>query len=126
MTYSFQVLAVIISPIFITYNDTAGIYMENSTHSLNMTVKYPFDYNNKTVVYTDEDAPLNNFNFDPAIEVCAKLFVGVSVVTCIAALATLLVSCVVHRNERVANKVLIAVSTHIFFSLYFLFVQNIF
>ena len=85
--------------------------MLNSTNSLNITVKYPFDYNNDTVVYTDEDGPLNNFNFDPAIKVCAQLFVGVTVVTCITAIATLLMSCAVHRNERVANKTLIAVST---------------
>ena len=89
--------------------------MQNSANSFNITVKYPFDYNNDTVVYTDEDAPLKSFNFDPAIPVCAKLFVGVTVITCIAALATLLMSCAVHRNERMANKVLISVSMYKYF-----------
>ena len=85
--------------------------MENSNKSFNITVKYPFDYNNSTVVYTDEDAPLDSFNFDPAIRVCAQLFVGVVIVTGITAVATLVMSCAVHKNERVTYKVSIAVST---------------
>ena len=89
--------------------------MTNTTKSLNFTVKYPFEYNNETIVYTGEDNPVGNFNFDPAIEACVKLFVGVSVVTCFAAVTTLIVGCLVHRNEQKANKVLIAVSTLFFF-----------
>lgn len=65
------------------------------------------------MVYTDEDGPLDSFNFDPAIQVCAQLFVGVVIVTGITAVLTLLMSCAVHKNERVANKVLIAVSMQI-------------
>lgn len=87
-----------------------GVYVANSDKSFNITVKYPFNYNNRTVVFTDEDAPLDNFNFDPAIQVCAQLFVGVAIVTGITAALTLLMSCVVHRNERLATKVSIAVS----------------
>ena len=88
--------------------------MTNTTRSLNFTVKYPFEYNNETIVFTGEDNPVGNFNFDPAIEACVKLFVGVSVVSCFAAVTTLIVGCVVHRNEDKANKVLIAVSTLFF------------
>ena len=88
----------------------AGVYVANSDKSFNITVKYPFDYNNRTVVFTDEDAPLDSFNFDPAIQICAQLFVGVVIVTGITAAVTLLMSCAVHKNERVANKVSIAVS----------------
>ena len=106
-----QVLGLIILPLCITYNEKGGIYVTNTTQSLNFTVKYPFEYNNKTIVYTGEDSPIRNFNFDPAIEACVKLFVGVSVVTCFAAVTTLMVGCVVHRNEDKANKVLIAVSS---------------
>ena len=84
--------------------------MKNSDKSFNITVKYPFDYDNNTVVYTDEDGPPENFNFDPAIRICAQLFVGVVIVTGIAAVATLLMSCAVHKNEYAANKVSIAVS----------------
>lgn len=87
-----------------------GVYVANSDKSFNITVKYPFDYNNRTVVFTDEDAPLDNFNFDPAIQVCAQLFVGVVIVTGITAAVTLLMSCAVHKNERLATKVSIAVS----------------
>lgn len=87
-----------------------GVYVANSDKSFNITVKYPFDYNNRTVVFTDEDAPLDNFNFDPAIQVCAQLFVGVAIVTGITAAVTLLMSFAVHRNERLATKVSIAVS----------------
>lgn len=66
------------------------------------------------MVFTDEDGPLDNFNFDPAIQICAQLFVGVVIVTGITATVTLLMSCAVHKNERVANKVSIAVSIQIF------------
>ena len=86
------------------------MYVENSDKSFNITVKYPFDYNNKTVVYTGEDAPLDNYNFDSAIQICAQFFVGVVIVTGIMAIVTLLMSCAVHRNEVVASKVSIAVS----------------
>lgn len=82
--------------------------MLNSNKSLNFTVKYPFNYDNTTIVYTDEDAPIDSFKFDSAIQVCVKLFVGVTVITCIAAVAVLLVSCAVHRNEKMGYKVLIA------------------
>lgn len=102
------VLGLIIFPLCITYNEKGGIYVTNTTRSLNFTVKYPFEYNNETIVFTGEDNPVGNFNFDPAIEACVKLFVGVSVVTCFAAVTTLIVGCVVHRNEDKANKVLIA------------------
>ena len=91
-----------------------GVYVTNSDKSFNITVKYPFDYNNRTVVFTDEDGPLDSFNFDPAIQVCAQLFVGVVIVTGIAAAVTLLMSCAVHKNERVANKVSITVSMETF------------
>ena len=110
-----QVLGLIIFPLCITYNEKGGIYVTNTTRSLNFTVKYPFEYNNETIVFTGEDNPVGNFNFDPAIEACVKLFVGVSVVSCFAAVTTLIVGCVVHRNEDKANKVLIAVSTLLFF-----------
>ena len=90
------------------------MYVTNSDKSFNITVKYPFDYNNRTVVFTDEDGPLDSFNFDPAIQICAQLFVGVVIVTGIIAAVTLLMSCAVHKNERVANKVLIAVSMQVF------------
>jgi len=99
-----------ISPLCTTYSDMGGVYVANSDKSFNITVKYPFDYNNRTVVFTDEDAPLDNFNFDPAIQVCAQLFVGVVIVTGITAAVTLLMSCAVHKNERLATKVSIAVS----------------
>ena len=92
--------------------------MTNSDKSFNITVKYPFDYNNNTVVYTDEDGPPENFNFDLAIHICAQLFVGVVIVTGIAAVATLLMSCAVHKNEHAANKVSIAVSDQ-FYHFYF-------
>ena len=110
-----QVLGLIIFPLCITYNGKGGIYVTNTTRSLNFTVKYPFEYNNETIVFTGEDNPVGNFNFDPAIEACVKLFVGVSVVSCFAAVTTLIEGCVVHRNEDKANKVLIAVSTLLFF-----------
>lgn len=93
--------------------------MTNSPNSFNITVKYPFDYNNDTVVYTDEDAPLKSFNFDPAIKICAQLFVGVVIVTGITAVATLMMSCAVHKNERMGNKVSIAVSTQVNFYFHF-------
>ena len=94
----------------ITYNDKGGVYKEHSDKSFNITVKYPFDYNNETAVYTDEDEPLTSFNFDPAIKVCAQLFVGVVIVAGLLAIAMLLISCAIHRDERVANKVSVAVS----------------
>lgn len=110
LSVSSQVFCIIIAPLCITYNDMAGVYVANSDKSFNITVKYPFDYNNRTVVFTDEDGPLDSFNFDPAIQICAQLFVGVVIVTGITAAVTLLMSCAVHKNERVANKVSIAVS----------------
>ena len=111
----------LIFPLCVTYNDKGGIYVTNSTNSFNITVKYPFDYNNNTVVYTNEDAPLDSFNFDPAIQVCAKFFVAVVIVTGFAAVITLFMSCLVHRNERMASKVSIAVSTQILLLLFFYF-----
>lgn len=66
------------------------------------------------MVFTDEDEPLDSFNFDPAIQVCVRLFVAVVIVTGITAAVTLLMSCAVHKNERVANKVSIAVSMQMF------------
>jgi len=102
------VLCIIIAPLCISYSDKAGVYIRNSDKSFNITVKYPFDYNNRTVVFTDEDVPLDSFNFDPAIQVCVRLFVAVVIVTGITAAVTLLMSCAVHKNERVANKVSIA------------------
>ena len=105
-----QVLALIVFPLCVTYSERGGIYVLNSNKSLNFTVKYPFNYDNTTIVYTDEDAPIDSFKFDSAIQVCVKLFVGVTVITCIAAVAVLLVSCAVHRNEKMGYKVLIAVS----------------
>lgn len=100
-------LAVTIIPMIVTYSDKGGIYVKNSTNSFNITVEYPFEYTNKTVVYTDESEPLKSFSFDPAIEVCAKLFVYSTTLTCIAAITMLSVSCVVQGNENVSNKVLI-------------------
>lgn len=102
------VLSFIVAPLVIAYNDKGGVYQRDSDKSFNITVKYPFDYNNETAVYTDEDGPLTSFNFDPAIKVCAQLFVAVVIVAGLLAIATLLISCAVHRKERVASKVSIA------------------
>lgn len=102
------VLSFTVAPLVITYNDKGGVYKEHSDKSFNITVKYPFDYNNETAVYTDEDEPLTSFNFDPAIRVCAQLFVGVVIVAGLLAIAMLLISCAIHRDERVANKVSVA------------------
>lgn len=110
LNHFLQVLSFTVAPLVITYNDKGGVYKEHSDKSFNITVKYPFDYNNETAVYTDEDEPLTSFNFDPAIRVCAQLFVGVVIVAGLLAIAMLLISCAIHRDERVANKVSVAVS----------------
>lgn len=114
-----QTLALIIFPMCVTYSDKGGVYKKGSNTSFNITVKYPFIYKNDTAVYTNQDAPLDSFSFDPAIHVCAKLFVGVTMVTCIAALTMMLISCAVHRNEHMGYKVMIAVSRQTYVPLYF-------
>ena len=96
-------------PTVVTFNSRGGVYDKGGIHSFNITVKYPFHYDNSTAVYTEEEAP-PNFNFDPAIQVCVQLFVGVVVVMAIAAVIMVFVACAVHKNSRLASKVMITVS----------------
>lgn len=101
------VLAIITFPLVVTYSNKAGVYSEIDAHSFNITVQYPFKYTNKTAVYTGEKRP-PGFRFDPAIEICAKVFVSATIASCILALVMLAISCLVHRNGSMANKVVIS------------------
>ena len=93
----------------VTYSNKAGVYSEIDAHSFNITVQYPFKYTNKTAVYTGEKRP-PGFRFDPAVEICAKVFVSATIASGILALVMLTISCLVHRNGSMANKVVISVS----------------
>ena len=106
----FQVFAALISPFCITYHDQAGLRIDHTGESFNITIKYPFHYDNTTAVYTDEDNP-PKFNFDPAIQVCAQLFVAMVIVTGVAAFLVVLLACSVHRTYSQARKLMVTVST---------------
>ncbi|XP_001635880.2 uncharacterized protein LOC5515831 isoform X1 [Nematostella vectensis] len=103
-------VAEIVFPLFmfpycITYNQQGGVYVHDQSKSCNITLKYPFKYDNSTAVCSQEDAP-PMFSFDTAISVCAQFFVGVAISSVLVAAIMVVVSIVVHKNGAKARIVI--------------------
>ena len=104
-----KVCAGIIAPFCMLYSDQAQLRVEGTGRSFNITVKYPFHYDNTTAAYTEEDVP-PNFSFDPALEIIVQVFVVTATVTGGVALLVTLLSCSTGGSAK-AKKFMIAVST---------------
>lgn len=98
-------------PFCVVYDDRGSLHATEDNKWFNITVKYPFKYyENVTAIYTDEETPLK-FSFDGAINVCAQLFVAVSVLSMVVALVMVLLSIIVHKADSMARPVMYSVST---------------
>ncbi|XP_031553196.1 uncharacterized protein LOC116290332 [Actinia tenebrosa] len=100
------VLPLLMFPFCVVYEDQGSLHTKDKIYWFNITVKYPFKYyENITAIYTEEETPLK-FSFDGAINICAQLFVAVSVLSMMVALVMVVFSIIVHKADSMARPVM--------------------
>ncbi len=94
-----QLLPIAAVALTVPFNKVAFIHQRNDTGWFNITLKFPFHYDNKTAIYTNETIP-PNFAFGQQVEICSWLFVGINGAWFIMAAAILVSYISAHGGEK--------------------------
>ena len=95
-----QILPVVAIGLSITYDKVAYINQKNANAWFNITLKFPFEYESKTVVYTNATLNLPEFSFGEEVKICSWLFLGINGAWFLMALALLVAYITVHGSEK--------------------------